>query len=616
MCPNNVEVPCGQNTYQDSIASSTCNNCPANSKTAAQGSTRFADCICNDGYYLDYTNRVCALCAAGSFCKSGMSASCTAGTYQPLTGQSSCTACSDPNSSTNPGATSADQCLCKQGYYLPTGQTLCAPCPPGATCTGALTSCPKGFYLQSGNCFVCPPTAVGADATSFPECRCNDGLYITSKYSGTANLATEFCIACPLGYRCSAGQLIACEKGSYNDVPGATTCTPCDSKKLMTTATTAATNRTQCYCVLGTYLGSDGVCVQCPAGTTCRTIGQTKPELCLGNDFTNTPRWTIACRQCPSPLVGAPDVSAPAGSGNTRCICPDGQKSDASGTTCVDCGAGEYCVLGVVTSCRTGTYQPSTGKTSCLDCPVGTTTLSAGAKALSACVCRIAGYWNNSGSCETCPAGYSCNDGVRTPCAPEKFQPDKAQSACLDCPSGLAQSVSPDRTACLCATGFQRDMLSLNCTCIADATALTIDDCRAAARRLLSTSSALAAVSASSATVATAASASSATAAAVASASSAAVSSSSAALVFSSIRNILSSSSAIAAESESSVRAHRTYTPEPPSTTAVAQTTTFAATATTGAPAGTSTPGGPASSNRPTTTVTPAASATGGSGGG
>ena len=63
--------------------------CPSNS-SSQPGATSTADCICNDGYYMN--NGVCETCPAGYACSGGKMTRCEYGTYAG-TGQSTCSSC-------------------------------------------------------------------------------------------------------------------------------------------------------------------------------------------------------------------------------------------------------------------------------------------------------------------------------------------------------------------------------------------------------------------------------------------------------------------------------------------------------------------------------------------
>jgi hypothetical protein len=103
-CPGNgSQIACPTATYSAAIASvctaCTANYycaaglrtaCPANSASPA-GSTLFANCTCNGGYYLNTTTSTCVLCAKGSYCANNVQALCPTGSIAASTGLSACT---------------------------------------------------------------------------------------------------------------------------------------------------------------------------------------------------------------------------------------------------------------------------------------------------------------------------------------------------------------------------------------------------------------------------------------------------------------------------------------------------------------------------------------------
>ncbi|KAL3877471.1 hypothetical protein ACJMK2_035172, partial [Sinanodonta woodiana] len=92
------------------------------------------------------------------------------------------------------------------------------------------------------------------------------------------------------------------------------------------------------------------------------------------------------CQVCP---VGTYQPS----NEQSSCIsCPSGtttnQVASTSQAQCVAvCSAGSfYNTQGFCQICGVGTYQPSTGQTSCISCPSGTITLQTGSTSSTQCV--------------------------------------------------------------------------------------------------------------------------------------------------------------------------------------------------------------------------------------
>jgi len=139
------------------------------------------------------------ICDSGYFCVGGIRTECSAGTYSPLTGASSCETCAPgsvanqtgsstcfpcspgsyvPHSafqcllctpgtySSNPGATQCDSCV--PGRYSPNfGSSECASCSPGSFSE-------NGFFL----CLSCPPStyAISNGSSSCLNCDSANGL--------------------------------------------------------------------------------------------------------------------------------------------------------------------------------------------------------------------------------------------------------------------------------------------------------------------------------------------------------------------------------------------------------------------------------------------------------
>nr|XP_006825005.1 PREDICTED: uncharacterized protein LOC100367903 [Saccoglossus kowalevskii] len=118
----------------------------------------------------------------------------------------------------------------------------------------------------------------------------------------------------------------------------------------------------------------------------------------------------------------------------TECIsCPDGTSTIEEGsrniTACIPkCQAGFYSESGVITcsACDIGYYQPATGQTSCLLCPIGTTTIDRGAASLDQCKVP-------------CEPGYYSSDGMEpcSPCPRRYYQPKYQQQQCILCSGSL-----------------------------------------------------------------------------------------------------------------------------------------------------------------------------------
>ena len=188
----------------------------------------------------DYTNLVCAECAAGKFQPEANQDSCNScargyhqprtgqttcdpcpvGTFQNLEGQAGCAICEPGTYQPFPAQDRQTSCLvCAQGKQQPSaGQTECEQCPPGSF-SGAgsprCTPCFKGTYASEDatECFECPEGATTAQvgSLSIEDCVCGQGFY--NNMTDGVN-----CLECPVGTICAPGTTLTnlvLQKGYY-----------------------------------------------------------------------------------------------------------------------------------------------------------------------------------------------------------------------------------------------------------------------------------------------------------------------------------------------------------------------------------------------------------------
>ncbi|KAK3591334.1 hypothetical protein CHS0354_028441 [Potamilus streckersoni] len=473
-------VNCPYATYQDLSQQFSCKNCPPGTNTTFTGASSVLQC--------DATST----CAAGSFRNtSGICQICPIGTYQSSLGQTSCISCPSGTTTQQTGSTSSTQCVsaCSTGFFLnslgncqtcpigtyqpSSGQTSCISCPSGTTTlqTGSTSStqcvaaCSTGFFLNSlGNCQTCP---IGTYQPSSGQTSCISCPSGTTTLQTASTSSTQCVAACSTGFFLnSLGNCQTCPIGTYQPSSGQTSCISCPSGT--TTLQTASTSSTQCVaacstgfflnsvgncqtCPIGTYQPSSGQtsCISCPSGTTTQQTGSTSSTQCVSACSTGFFLNSLGnCQTCP---IGTYQPS----SGQTSCIsCPSGtttqQTGSTSSTQCVAaCSTGFFLnSLGNCQTCPIGTYQPSSGQTSCISCPSGTTTLQTGSTSSTQCVaaCSTGFFLNSLGNCQTCPIGT--------------YQPSSGQTSCISCPSGTTtlQTASTSSTQCvaICGSGFFR----------------------------------------------------------------------------------------------------------------------------------------------------------------
>ena len=249
-CPRGTYNPAYRKTNQSDCL--TCDPgmyCGATSLSAPSGN-------CSAGYYCTAgvdtpiptgVEGIGGLCPIGSYCPeaSFQPIPCQQGTYNELTGQSSCLDC--PQGYYCPENTSDYSIYpCPIGYYCPTGTEHssqypcprgtynnrtngmdiddCLLCPPGKYCDGEGLStfsgdCSEGYYCVKGSDSATPSAA--SNATLLSECSCPLVPYIGGScwpgyYCPTG---TAYPLSCPSGMFCNASILSApsgvCEAGYW-----------------------------------------------------------------------------------------------------------------------------------------------------------------------------------------------------------------------------------------------------------------------------------------------------------------------------------------------------------------------------------------------------------------
>ncbi|KAL3877473.1 hypothetical protein ACJMK2_035174 [Sinanodonta woodiana] len=83
------------------------------------------------------------------------------------------------------------------------------------------------------------------------------------------------------------------------------------------------------------------------------------------------------------------------------------------------CSSGFYRTTGgSCQACPIGTYQSSNEQTSCISCPSGTTTNQIGSTSIAQCVaiCSAGFYLTTQGNCQICPVGTYQPSSGQTSC--------------------------------------------------------------------------------------------------------------------------------------------------------------------------------------------------------
>ena len=290
-------------------------------QTSSGGSDATCD-PCSSGEYSNVdTSFVCTPCPAGNFSASpsGSCDACAAGTYQPLTGQtsqSSCTDCAPGNFSSSTGSESCDVCaagtyqdqagqssctLCAAGTYQPltgqTSQSSCIDCALGKyqplTGQDSCTDCAPGNFSSSTGSPSCDVCAVGTYQPLPGQSSCTDCA--AGKYQPlTGQTSQSSCIDCPVGnYSASpTGSCAACAAGTYQDQVGqnsASSCTNCLSGYF-----SAVEGRHRCdRCELGFHSeAGQSECTRCTTGFPCPEDRPKYLELLVVNDQRRCAEYT------------------------------------------------------------------------------------------------------------------------------------------------------------------------------------------------------------------------------------------------------------------------------------------------------------------------------------
>lgn len=386
--PTDQPIPCDPSIPYSPVGASSASQCSKNVPP---------------GFYKDPETGELLKCPSGSYCIDGNVISCPAGTFNLKPGMSAITSClSCPKGAYCKTTTSITPC--EPGKYNELIKQFtaaaCLPCPAGTTCPnkGTVTAipCTQGTYSS----------AIGlATKKCLPV---EEGYYL----AGLGNKDDIRKIPCSAGYYCpgGTGNQISSPPGTYSDVPqlaeakkcpagtyginfGMTnsTCTgKCDPGHICP-AGSSVSNAIPCpegtYCPEGS-----GIAITCPAGYYCE-YEVAAPTPCPTGTYNDTPgKGSIGdCRPC-----------------------PPGKQCGVATSIPQPCPAGYYCTGGVgVNVCVAGAYCDETGLKEPTKCPAGTFNPTIGSKSILDCkVCTPGTYSitpGEVGACsQTCPQGMYC----------------------------------------------------------------------------------------------------------------------------------------------------------------------------------------------------------------
>lgn len=303
-------------------------NCP-NGSSSRQNARYVTECICDSGYYKEYSGFYplggwyCRLCQVGEFCFNNTNRTC-------------------PAFSTSFGvARSYQDCFCNPGYRnasIRTEEAFCENCPANFYCTG------------KGSVEACTANAI-SPTQSQDQTRCYCDL-------GWKGLNNTPCVACQSPTFCYGGVQAQCSEGTFSPA--------------------LAWDRLNCSCIPGRWGPAGGPCILCGAGKynldpgckACSNTSDVDCELCaLGTASTSLGRNTT-CDVC-----GAGTYSFPANTrGAQTCEpCGNGFAAPAGSSNCTACLSGQYAAAGfsACVACPAGTYSPIRAS-SCTLCPANT----------------------------------------------------------------------------------------------------------------------------------------------------------------------------------------------------------------------------------------------------
>lgn len=223
---------------------------------------------CAPGYY--YVGTVCESAPAGSYSLGGSQTSptpCQLGSFQPLSGQSSCLLASPGTFVSAAGSATATSC--GVGTYQPqSGQASCLAASPGyydnAVGEAAEFGCPAGNWSSAGAAY-CTSSPSGYASLHQVLTECQAGTYAATGSSSCSLANAGTFVAAP-------GSSVAtlCAAGTYQPQSGQASCLLADPGHYA--ALPGATSEQTCLSGYSSAAGAS-VCTQCPTGETSNAGG-------------------------------------------------------------------------------------------------------------------------------------------------------------------------------------------------------------------------------------------------------------------------------------------------------------------------------------------------------
>jgi len=181
-------APCPANTYSDASGADSCTACPVNASSAARSESRLR-CRC-DAAFTSEDGGECATCPADSFYNCGLTHPCRLHSNAPA------------------DSDSADDCVCRAGFFSRNATSACVKCPAGLFCPGG----------QAVNrCAFNSSSAIGSAAVE--QCLCGPGTWRGCVNGRNAAGACEVdwsvgCFHCDAGDICVNSTLLQCPEHS------------------------------------------------------------------------------------------------------------------------------------------------------------------------------------------------------------------------------------------------------------------------------------------------------------------------------------------------------------------------------------------------------------------
>ncbi|CAK0810360.1 unnamed protein product, partial [Prorocentrum cordatum] len=275
---------------------------------------------------------------------------------------------------------------------------------------------------------------------------------------------------------CSRGEILTsdgCSQCEPHEIPnqGQDECVACEAGKMPHSSSSYCKD-----CDAGKYSAGDSVCQLCQAGTISG-IGDAACMPCSVGKIPN--RGGSACENCSAGKYWAGDGQCQvcetgriSNQGSITCEdCPPGKMSSSSASSCKDCAAGKYSFGDTLCQeCEGGTVSEQ-GSSNCKACPGDLQPTNS----RSSCVCPAGTMLVGSSTCEPCPQGGVCVDGVVVSAISRHWLPAGDNAMPVKCPLGERDGACLEDNNCsngytgsacaICADGFGRsDSRCVPCT--------------------------------------------------------------------------------------------------------------------------------------------------------